>query len=476
MCGGGTRASWCLIEWFGVNGSQRRHWPRAVEDDSLYANDQASRSKASLVWDRLRNVLSGYAVQRPLKLLSTGVIWGTVAGLSVSSLAQSPVAPKTTASPAIQSPAKPAAPTSPITPTVAKSPMPDGVNSTTGDSLPSPSSTPGVESPKPSTSKPIIPSDDETPAEPEATTPVKSFAVYISDSENHRIIRLADMSGRGLLTLGTPGHGLGRLLSPEQIWVDSRARIYIADKGNNRIVRIDDITGRGWVEMVGLTAPEGVALNGKELIVSDTGKSRVLVYSEFGGKLLHTYEDPRMRRPGHLWIDEKGGLFVTCNQDSGGKIVNISEPADVSGVRWTFYEGNGLKGNGFSPSQVVTEKKRVWCADALGNRLVRCEDMQGHGPRILGSLGQQLGRFYAPRGLAIDPQGGLYVADSGNDRIVFVPNNESSSWQSFNGQSGEAEGLTLRAPASVFVWSPAPPMPPDEPAEGDEKGKKKKNK
>lgn len=449
--------------------------PSFWEECSLYAKDQSSRSEvdpavkgnvpemSARVLERFWNRLCSFTGRRPVKVVTTGLIWGTVASLSLTSLAQSTPKPALSASPSAAKTAAGTTTPSPATPSPNSVATPSPASSAT----PAGSATPTV-------SKPIIPSEDETPAE--TAPPAKSFAVYISDSENHRIIRLADMSGRGLLTLGTPGHGLGRLLSPEQIWVDSRARIYIADKGNNRIVRIDDITGRGWVEMIGLTAPEGVALNGKELIVSDTGKSRVLVYSEFGGKLLRTYEDPRMRRPGHLWIDEKGGLFVTCNQESGGKIVNISEPADVSGVRWTFYEGNGLKGNGFSPSQVVTEKKRLWCADALGNRLVRCEDMQGRGPRVLGSLGQQLGRFYSPRGLAIDPQGGLYVADSGNDRIVFVPNNENATWQSFNGQSGEAEGLTLRAPASVFVWSPAPPVPPDEPAEGDEKGKKKKNK
>lgn len=300
--------------------------------------------------------------------------------------------------------------------------------------------------------------------------PVKSYALYVSDTQNHRILRLADISGRGLLTLGVPGHGIGRLLNPEQIWVDSRARIYIADKGNDRIIRVDDITGRGWTEMKGFSAPEGVALTGKELIVSDTGQNKVVVYNDFNGQVVRTYQDSRLSRPGHLWLDEKGALYVSCNQEPAGRIIKITDPSDTTGAKWQFYEGSGLKGIGFSPSQVVTEKKHLWCSDSLGSRLVRCEDMQGRSPLVLGGLGQQVGRFYTPKGLAIDPNGGLYVADSGNDRLVFVPKAEDAPWQVFN---SEVEGITLRSPASVFVWSPAPPVPPDETKDKDKKHKDK---
>jgi hypothetical protein len=47
-------------------------------------------------------------------------------------------------------------------------------------------------------------------------------------------------------TFGTTGGGVGELLQPRDVWLDTRDRIHIDDAGNCRVVRIDDITGAGW--------------------------------------------------------------------------------------------------------------------------------------------------------------------------------------------------------------------------------------
>jgi hypothetical protein len=79
--------------------------------------------------------------------------------------------------------------------------------------------------------------------------------------------------------------------------------------------------------------------------------------------------------------------------------------------------------------------------------------------------------------MAVDKQGRLFIADSGNDRIL-----ELSSDGSVVGEFSilENDPTTLLAnPSSIFIYSPAPPPPPktdEEEKDGKGKGKGKPGK
>ena len=74
--------------------------------------------------------------------------------------------------------------------------------------------------------------------------------------------------------------------------------------------------------------------------------------------------------------------------------------------------------------------------------------------RILGASGTQTGQFQAPRGMAFAPDGSIYVADSRNNRIQqFNASGEFvRAWGSFaNLQVGEAPGGTFYEPWGIAV-------------------------
>lgn len=77
-----------------------------------------------------------------------------------------------------------------------------------------------------------------------------SGRIYISDSNNCRIVRINDMTGAGWITLGTPGSGVSQFnctgVQMGGIFVDTAGRIFVVDGDNHRIVRMDDMTGAGW--------------------------------------------------------------------------------------------------------------------------------------------------------------------------------------------------------------------------------------
>jgi sugar lactone lactonase YvrE len=311
------------------------------------------------------------------------------------------------------------------------------------------------------------PTSSPTPASPAETpkpgaSPVASdkAGLYISDSGNHRIMYLKDIKGEGRKVLGRPGHEPGYFLHPCQIWVDPAGKIFVADRDNNRIVRMDEISGWGWKEMPGFNRPEGVASRGDEIYVADTGNNQVIVYGDMDGRPLRSYKDPRLNHPTSLWLDQNKDLYVTCGQDPpGGRVVKLVDPADQQGTKWEVYEGQNLKQLGFAPSQMVTWKRHLWMVDPVASRLIRVDNFQGRSAREWGGYGANVGKFRSPSGLGLSKEGNLYVADSGNDRIVEVVGNDPKDWQTY---MGAGEGVQLRNPTSVFSWCPVPAPPPPE--------------
>jgi DNA-binding beta-propeller fold protein YncE len=342
--------------------------------------------------------------------------------------------------------------------------------------------------PNPAGDQPIVPNPNARPAEtpspeptpgssPAAESAAKPDAakggLLIADTGNHRIVFIDNMEGENPKVLGRPGHGAGFFLHPTQVWVDPLGKIFVADRDNDRIIRMEQMNGLGWTEMAGFKRPEGVASRGDEIYVADTGNNQVVVYGEMKGQPLRTYNDPRLQRPTRLWLDQNKDLYVTCGQDPpGGRVVKISEPADKSGTKYEVYEGNNLRQLGFSPAGMVTWKRQFWMVCPVSSRLIRIDNFQGRSAREWGGYGAALGKFRSPSGLGLSQDGKLYVADSGNDRIVQVNGLDPKDWKSF---AGGKDQVGLRSPESVFSWCPvpAPPPPPDPEDEKDKKDKDK---
>ncbi len=344
------------------------------------------------------------------------------------------------------------------TPTTAETPKPAETPQT--DETPTPE-----ESPQP----------EETPS-PEASEkpePPKNYTIYVADSDNGRIVQMTDFEGSNFEALGISGFGLGRFLEPSQIWVDPEKRILIADTGNNRIVRIDNITGRGWAEMEGFHKPQGVCVSDGKLYVSDTDTDRVLVFDAFQGNIIETITHQELTKPAGLWADSRGHIFISSGESPpGGVLFETYISHDFR--RYKLYKGEGIRGiQAIAPSQAVSHGDKVAFVDSSGHRLVRIDTIKARSVRSEGHYGPGTQQFRRPHGLAVDPDGNLYVADTGNDRLVRITKFGLGDFSVCEG--GLGSDRSFRGPLSVFVYSPAPVPPPPE-DDDDDKGKKKKKK
>ncbi|CAF4997192.1 unnamed protein product, partial [Rotaria sp. Silwood1] len=67
----------------------------------------------------------------------------------------------------------------------------------------------------------------------------RDHSVYVSDWENHRVMKWEEGAKQGIVVAGGQGYGnsLTQLNEPEGVVVDQLGTVYVADSGNHRIMR-----------------------------------------------------------------------------------------------------------------------------------------------------------------------------------------------------------------------------------------------
>ena len=99
----------------------------------------------------------------------------------------------------------------------------------------------------------------------------------------------------------------------------------------------------------------------------------------------------------------------------------------------------------------------VYIADTGNNRIVQTADILGSNWASIGKLGTGTKQFTSPWGVALDAAGKIYVSDSGNCRIVRMDNMTGTNWTSYGtcgvgtGQFSNSEGLWVDASGKIYV-------------------------
>jgi DNA-binding beta-propeller fold protein YncE len=159
--------------------------------------------------------------------------------------------------------------------------------------------------------------------------------------------------------IGGPGSGPGRFHAPSGIAVDARGQVWVADTGNHRVQAFTRDGALVRVLAGRFKAPEAVAVDAAgNVYVADTGNHRVAQYSWRGG---FVREFGTFGRPGAVAVDAAGRLLV----------------------------------------------------DDVGRRPVARFDTRTGAP-----LTDTTEPISSPRDVADDGAGGVWVAETGNHRIV----------------------------------------------------------
>lgn len=255
--------------------------------------------------------------------------------------------------------------------------------------------------------------------------------VYVADTDNHRIRRIAtDGTVSTLAGDGTPGFqdGAGnqaRFNSPSGVAIDNAGNLYVADVGNSavRIINpngnVSTVAGDGTIgssdspnaRFNGLT---GIVVDGMTayIYLADTGNHRIRRLDPQGAVITIAGADrgfvdgsaaqSRFADPSGIAVDGTGHLIVA---DSTNSLVREVDPDAAFG---------GAPGSPGVSSADISPTADSFAVTTLA----------GTGDRGLTDGAGNLARFFTPRGVAVSASSAIIVADTGNHvlrRILLPP-------------------------------------------------------
>ncbi len=309
--------------------------------------------------------------------------------------------------------------------------------------------------------------------------------LWVLDTSDNRVVEFAPPFSPGsaaLVAIGQPtlndslsGSGAGQLDHPQGLAFGPNGSLWVADTYNDRILEFLPPFSTGMVASVaigqpnrtgsapGLSAraldhPTGIAVDAAgDLWVADTGNNRVLEFrppfatgmpatlvlgqSGFTSGLPGFDSPTGLASPSGVAVDANGTLYVS---DTGNnRVLAFAPPFSTgqaaSGVlgQTNLYSGGAGAGPGglLDPSGIAVDPRgALWVADAGNDRVVRYSLPVVDGAPATVALGQpslfttapgtNQSALRAPRGATVDPgSGGLWIADAGNRRMLFVPGN-----------------------------------------------------
>ena len=252
---------------------------------------------------------------------------------------------------------------------------------------------------------------------------------------------------------------------PAGLAFDSVGNLYIADSSNNCVREvlasgmITTVLGNGAPGAAlpnQLNAPTGLAVDSAgNLDVADSGNQRIQQLAPAGG--IQTL--PGAGRD--LAADGKGDLFIAA----GSQLLELApslELSTIAGGGSYLFGGDGgpatsARLNG--PVAIALDAKgALYIADQRNSR-VRMVDTSGNISTFAGNgtFGAGPGELSAPGGVAVNSSGVVYIADQNNDRIeAFVSSGNASTVAGtavpgFNGDGLPATSTQIFSPGNMAI-------------------------
>lgn len=326
------------------------------------------------------------------------------------------------------------------------------------------------------------------------------FRINYADGYLNKSVRLRRVPAPGQVAsydwknfAGSPGNpgtqdGLGSAAGfqePEGIAVDPDGNTYVADTLNH-VIRKISVTGqvstfagtaglRGSADGAGpvarFTFPYGLAYDRGRgwLYVADLGNSTIRMIDYFGnvstvaglagipGSANGAGSAARFNSPNGLAVDADRNLYVA---DRGNHTIRkidlnglVTTVAGLAGISGSTNGGAGIARFNSPRGVAVDASGRIYVTDS-GNQAIRKILTDGTVSTLAGQVGSSGGtdgtgtaaRFNNPGGIAVDPDGDLWVADSyGSTVRRITPTGKVTTEGGLYGMTGSADGLSSSA-------------------------------
>jgi sugar lactone lactonase YvrE len=249
--------------------------------------------------------------------------------------------------------------------------------------------------------------------------------VFIADTGNNRILK--EPWNKNTMTYGAQTVLIGNLISPNSVAVSKSGNVFVADTGNNRIIEIPWNSALGTYGAPtevgsGLDGPRGVAVAADgDVYIADTGNDRVVEVPFDSGKQSYgaqTTVGNNLLRPAAVAVDPGGKIYIANLGDSSVVEVPAGCNAAKSCTSQTTVasqENNGI----VSPTGVaVGTSGNLYIADTGNNRVIFLPwNLSTNAYGAQREIGSQL---VGPETVALNATGNVYIADTGNNRVIAI--------------------------------------------------------
>lgn len=260
--------------------------------------------------------------------------------------------------------------------------------------------------------------------------------VYVADTWNHRIQIFNRLTLAYVTTVGSYGSGNDQFWGPTDVAADSTGRLYVADRDNYRVQQFDPAWN--YVRIYGTTRvsystdgyhynrPSGLAVDDEGNIYLAEQRGNRLVKLDASGDPVWTAGGPPLNPceqlcgPEDVALDDSGRLFATSWQNDimiygtdGNYLDTLGEGFGSGSYQFNYPAGVAVAPNG-----------NIYVADANNHRVQVYDPLLGYLATLgeTGVAGSDNGHFNLPNEVHVDSAGKVYVVDHLNHRVqVFGP-------------------------------------------------------
>lgn len=236
-------------------------------------------------------------------------------------------------------------------------------------------------------------------------------AVYVADSSNHRIQRIAENGD--VFLYGGPGSGLGQLMGPTSVALHPDGLfMYVADQGNRRI-SCYYMNGSPGTALYGYISPCSIAFDEHGMLwIADPGRNEIRCLNLNTNTIMKTMgRESGLIHPVGLAFDLSGNLFVLDSFQN--LLIKYDSSANHSFPLGDFHRPAGAM------FLSITAAGLIFLPETFNNRL-HLFSYDGRSLADLTHISTRHGQLNSPTGIALSKDGSVYMSDSLNHRILHI--------------------------------------------------------